>query len=615
MCKTGAVCGFAIAALLASGQPDVAQDVRHADLARYFFASPEAERKDRAALDAQLADLEARKATLTRSAADLAAALAITAKATALYLKHENYLHFACAEDQSQTQVCDDDDTIAAGFDSRTAFVASAVAAMPDDVFAQFQKDPALAAFAYSLAEMRRGRAHDAGAAAEGVIAKLSAQITDWQYPLSRLALGQAEFGTVATPQGPLDVQQQRVAIALRPDRHVREDGFHKRYAGFARVRDTQAFALLHIAAAGNALAQLRHFDNAPDAKYFALGLDPAATRRLIARASESGALLKRVEDVHRADVQRVLHIAEPAPWDMRVPLTTIAPRTLDDARMLYHQTFATLGADYIRPFDALLDPANKRTDIAFAAVPHRYGGGFSVGPPGGTSLLFVGNFGGAFKDISVIAHEGGHAVHRALMSANGVSPLYAQGPNYLFESFAIFNELLLADTAIAHAKSDAERRYYIAQFLDIKGTDYILGADDAALEQAIYEGAAKGTLHNADDLDTLTLKIDSQFSQWPAKYPEMKSRWASSWLAYEDPLYNVNYLYGGLLALQYYRMWQHAPADFAPCYVALLKNGFNDTPANLLKRFLDVDLTNDTTLLDNASGAVEEKLKLLEHN
>ena len=60
--------------------------------------------------------------------------------------------------------------------------------------------------------------------------------------------------------------------------------------------------------------------------------------------------------------------------------------------------------------------------------------------------MLFVGNFGGTYKDMSVIAHEGGHAVHRALMGANKVRPIYAEGPHYLFESFAIFNELLLAD-------------------------------------------------------------------------------------------------------------------------------------------------------------------------
>jgi oligoendopeptidase F len=219
-------------------------------------------------------------------------------------------------------------------------------------------------------------------------------------------------------------------------------------------------------------------------------------------------------------------------------------------------------------------------------------------------SMLFVGNFGGIYKDMSVIAHEGGHAVHRALMSANNVRPIYAEGPHYLFESFAIFNELLLADYLAAHAATSAEKRYYDEQFLDVKGLDYIRGAQDAALEQAFYDAP----LHTPDDLDALTLKIDAQYTQWP-----QKNRWEAMSLAYEDPLYNVNYLYGGLLALQYYKQWKASPQTFAPAYVALLQNGFDDTPVNLLRRFLRIDLDDEATLVANAQSVAEEKLAALE--
>jgi oligoendopeptidase F len=217
---------------------------------------------------------------------------------------------------------------------------------------------------------------------------------------------------------------------------------------------------------------------------------------------------------------------------------------------------------------------------------------------------LFVGNFGGTYKDMSVIAHEGGHAVHRALMSGHKVRPVYAEAPHYLFESFAIFNELLLADYLAAHAATPAEKRYYDEQFLDVKGLDYIRGAQDAALEQAFYDAP----LHKADDLDALTLKIDAQFTQWP-----QKNRWEAMGLAYEDPLYNVNYLYGGLLALQYYKLWKASPQTFSPAYVALLQNGFDDTPANLLKRFLKIDLNDEAILVANAQSVAEEKLAALE--
>ena len=142
---------------------------------------------------------------------------------------------------------------------------------------------------------------------------------------------------------------------------------------------------------------------------------------------------------------------------------------------------------------------------------------------------MFFGRYDGTFKDLSVIAHEGGHAVHRQLMTESGVSPSYERGPNFLFESFAEFNELLLADFMAEHAGTPELKRYYRERWMSIKGLDAFYGAQDALLEQAIYDGVAAGTVRNADDLDNLTLRIDGQFSQFPASTPELRTRWARS--------------------------------------------------------------------------------------
>ena len=583
------------------------------DLARYYFASPDDEVTARAVLARQLDDLQKAKSTFTTNAAAMAAVLVRYEQIQTAARRHDAYLHLRCSENQTDKAACDGEDALDSLVDSRTAFVASGISALPNAKLAAFLKSLALAPYAYAIADIRRQNGHDAGAGGEEVLAKLVPELSDWQNTLYEQALARADFGTVATPQGPLDIVRQRNVLAIYPDRDIRKQGFEKRLAGFDRVRDDIAFALLHTASAGNAKASLHKFANAPDAKYFAMGFDPAHTRALIDKVGASGTLLKRFESIRASDLRKSSNIQDPAPWDMRMSASAAAPRTLDEARAIYHQVFVQLGPIYQVQFDALLDPKNGRTDIALEAMPHRYSGGFSVGSSGVTSMLFVGNFGGTYKDMSVIAHEGGHAVHRALMSEHRVRPIYAEGPHYLFESFAIFNELLLADYLAAHAATPAEKRFYDEQFLDVKGLDYIRGAQDAALEQAFYDGVAAGKLHNADDLDALTLKIDSSYSQWPQKYPELKNRWAALSLAYEDPLYNVNYLYGGLLALQYYKLWKTSPQSFAASYVALLQNGFDDTPAHLLQRFLKIDLNDEVALVANAQGVVEEKLAALE--
>ena len=64
------------------------------------------------------------------------------------------------------------------------------------------------------------------------------------------------------------------------------------------------------------------------------------------------------------------------------------------------------------------------------------------------------------------------------------------------------------------------------------------------------------GSVREADDLDKVTVAVDSQFSSFAATTPELRNRWAAVSLMYEDPLYDVNYVYGVLLALKYYQLY-----------------------------------------------------------
>jgi oligoendopeptidase F len=68
----------------------------------------------------------------------------------------------------------------------------------------------------------------------------------------------------------------------------------------------------------------------------------------------------------------------------------------------------------------------------------------------------------------------------------------------------------------------------------------------------------------------------------------------------WEDPLYDVNYAYGGLLALKYFQLYTTRHDWFMPRYIALLKNGFDQTPAELLKKFLEIDLSGPQLLEDD---------------
>ena len=381
-------------------------------------------------------------------------------------------------------------------------------------------------------------------------------------------------------------------------DQKGREEAFKQDYAGSAAHRDLYAFGLMRLALARDRLARVHHFADAPSEAYFGSYWSRAEVDNLLEGLAQHSSLYERYQRL-RADY---LKQGANKNW--------LPPRyTIDQASEIIRQALAPLGQDYGRELAALLDPANGRMDI----VPgeHRKRGGFSKGFTGTDSVFYSAGFAGSYNDLRILTHESTHAVHRQLMNRSGVLPAYAEGPHYLFEAFAIFNEFLLPDYLYNHETDPLRRQFYLERFLEGKGLEMFRVAPEVVVEHAVYEGVRNGTIKGADDLDALTQRAYSRNSA-SDKSDELKTQWMTITLMYEDPFYDINYVFGALLALNFYEMYSRDPERFVPRYLALMKNGFDAPPAVLLQRFLDLDL-HDPRLIANALRVIENKVTLLE--
>lgn len=137
--------------------------------------------------------------------------------------------------------------------------------------------------------------------------------------------------------------------------------------------------------------------------------------------------------------------------------------------------------------------------------------------------------------------------------------------------------------------------------------------AQETDLEQSIYAGVRSDAIHGAGDLDALTLKVFARYRSGAALDPAMRIYWARDRLFFTDPLYDVNYLFAGLLAVQYLQLYEADPQGFSRRYVALLKNGFTDTPEALQKHFLGIDLANPGRLVETAAALIDRSTTALE--
>ncbi|HEV7473736.1 MAG TPA: M3 family metallopeptidase [Pyrinomonadaceae bacterium] len=536
----------------------------HIDFARHFFASPEAEKADRDNLYAALNELEKLKSKVGESADNLEHALQLNDRVKVQLMRHYAYLYLRAAVNTADEKTLADSAALFAEVSTRTAFLQQELMQLDERRLAAFvARKPSLKTYLFAIASAVRYRPYTLSLKEEELLSA-TAPNNEWQAELyAKLR---------ALPQ------------ATRSE------------------RDLFAFTLARLAQSRTRLAQLHHFPDAASEAYFNSYWTKAEVDNLLEQVAQHAELYKRYQRL-RAD-----HLRKPKGAPAEKSATQPPRYSIVEASEIIRKALAPLGPDYGRELAALLDPANGRMDI----VPgeHRKRGGFSQGFIGTDSVFYSAGFAGAYNDLRVLTHESTHAVHRQLMNRNQVLPAYAEGPHYLFEAFAIFNEFLLPDYLYSHETDPLRRQFYLERFLEGKGLEMFRVAPEVDVEHAVYEGINSGALKGADDLDALSQRIYAKYSSESSD--ELKARWMTISLMFEDPFYDINYVYGALLALNFYELYRRDPKQFAPRYLALMRNGFDAPPAVLLKRYLDLDL-NDPRLIANALSVLEEKVNLLE--
>ena len=523
------------------------------DLARYF-PSAAVEAQSRATV---LADAKAFAASVTPLSAE--ALLKWLQRYDAILQsleRHDIYVYLRAEEDDRDTADAKADDRLGAAEDLISNRVTEAARELGAARIARLTQQPALRPYRYLLTRSLAQAAH---------------------------RLTPSESRSVALAVTPVLDSAASTYKALRKSKDTIESD-----------REAYAALLVSIASARNGVARLRGFGSAADASYFDKEIDPSSVARVLAAVRGSNAYA------------HYLAVAAKAPK----PGYTPAPITISDAIPLILAAEQPMGADYAGAYAQLLDPSMHRFELCTA--PDCDDTGFSIGFSGLDSGVFYGGYDGTTKTVRAVAHESGHAVHRQFMARHQPIAAYNRGPAFMFESFAIFNELLFLDHLYRTAADNAARAYYLKYFLDDATFQVYGSAQETELESAIYRGVDDGSIRTAADFNALTSKIFAQYDPTAGQNPATPLYWARDRLYFTDPLYDVNYLYAGLLALTYFNQFEREPHAFSSRYVALLENGFNESPAALERRFLGIELSDERTLLENAAQVIDARSQVL---
>jgi oligoendopeptidase F len=193
-------------------------------------------------------------------------------------------------------------------------------------------------------------------------------------------------------------------------------------------------------------------------------------------------------------------------------------------------------------------------------------------------------------------------------MNAAGI-PVYARtGPHYLFEAFAIFNELLLLDHAVQTAATPTEQQAATERLLAKIALELFVSAEEVAFERALY--TVGDVPVSAAAITARYQAVIAPYEFWPASDVGQARGWMRKSLLFEDPLYLVNYLYASAIAMALYERHLADP-EFAAKYQSVLAAGFQVDPQALLTP-LGIRL-GDPDLVRSAARVLQEQTAQLD--
>jgi oligoendopeptidase F len=190
-------------------------------------------------------------------------------------------------------------------------------------------------------------------------------------------------------------------------------------------------------------------------------------------------------------------------------------------------------------------------------------------------------NYQGQPRDVAVMAHELGHAIHSMLAGHHSMFTFQASLP--LAETASTFGEMMLTDKLLAEESDESVRREVLFKQMDDAYATIMRQAYFALFEQQAHEMIQKHA--SVDELSTAYFEtLKQQFGDSLDLSDEFKWEWISIPHIYHVPFYVYAYAFGQLLVLSLYQQFKAEGEAFKPRYLKILSAGGSEAPARVLQ-------------------------------
>jgi oligoendopeptidase F len=321
---------------------------------------------------------------------------------------------------------------------------------------------------------------------------------------------------------------------------------------------------------------QIRRYESPMASRHLANEVAPSVVERMLEVTEANYAI---AHDYYRLKA-RLLGLPRLATFDQYAPVAASMPECG------YQAGRDTVLSAFGRFHPSLRDVASKFFEngwIDAEVRPGKRGGAFSASTIPEAHPYILLNWTDKLRDVSTMAHELGHGIHQYLSRRQ--SYLNFHHPLTIAETASVFGEFLSFDY-LMETTADPEVRLGLlcGKIEDAFATVFRQNVL-TRFEQQAHAARRKEKL-SSDEICSHWWQANAALYGEAVEMLDLY-RWGWAYIPHfiHTPFYCYAYVFGELLVLSLYRMYQEEGASFVPRYLALLESGSNAPPDVLLAR------------------------------
>lgn len=540
---------------------------------------------------AEVDGLDKYKGTLAKSAQSMLSALdaiSMAGKEVArlnVYASLKGDEDVRVAADQERVQLAQ---TLQTQLGEKTAWVSTEVLSVgPKKVQAFEKQSPELAhRFDFYLGNILRAAPHTLSPETENVMAAATNVLIQPNNIYSQLSNGEVPFPGVTLSDGTKVDRLDQAAYAKyrqAPNRADRKLVFDSFWGTWKKYEGTFGASLITQVLAEEFDAKVRHYPNALSDALFADNMPEAVYRQLVAQANAGLPVFHRYLKLRKKLLGIDDDLAYYDIYPTMFKLDTPPHITVDDAEHIAFDVTAPYGPEYAaklhKAFAGRWMDVLPRTGKASGAYMN--GSAYDVHP----YLHLNHNY--DYESLSTFVHEWGHAIHTLL--DDEVQPYEKSNySTFIAETASISNEMLLNDYMVAHAKTKAEKLYYLGEGLELIRGTFFRQTMFGEFQLAIHEEVEKGNALSGKRMSEIYCGLLKRYHGDAQGVMKIDPNYCIEWAFIPHFYYGFyvwQYATSMAGAAEFTDAIEHEGAPARDRYIAMLKAGGSDYAYALYKK------------------------------